>query len=237
MSEFEELYLKVREKEQRLYTDVEVSELPLISSAHPHYYEWRIRQSSFRQLLKYLQSKNKPLQILDLGCGNGWMTNKLSSIPGSTVVGIDINGFELEQAKRVFYKSSRVSFQPGNILNGILFNEQKFDVIVMAASVQYFSDIQSLLEHLKTLLKENGEIHILDSHFYSEKNIDAARQATRDHYKAMGCEQMSEYYHHHLWSQLSSFNYVLKNRSLIKKITLKLFKVKQNYFPWIIIYE
>jgi ubiquinone/menaquinone biosynthesis C-methylase UbiE len=237
MAEFEELYLKVREKERRLYTDAEVSELPLISSSHPHYYEWLIRQSSFRQLLKYLQRKNKPLQILDLGCGNGWMTNKLISIPGSTVVGMDINGFEIEQAKRIFNKTSRVSFQSGNILNGVLFNEQKFDVIVMAASVQYFAEMKLLINRLKSLLNKDGEIHIVDSHFYSEKNIKAAKNSTRLYYQKMDCEQMAEYYHHHLWSQLSSFNYVLKNRSLIKKITLKLFNVKQNYFPWIIIYE
>jgi ubiquinone/menaquinone biosynthesis C-methylase UbiE len=235
MTEFEELYLKVREKEKRLYTDAEVSELPFIDFRHPHYYEWRIRHDSLKRLLIYLKQKKHPLEILDLGCGNGWMANRLSGIAGSAIVGIDINGFEIEQAKRVFRKTPRLSFFSGNIFDPLIFDEKKFDVIILGASIQYFPDIPLLINHLSGLLRENGEIHIIDSHFYSEKQITRAREATRHHYRLLKTEKMAEYYHHHLWSALTPFNVIVRNRSIIDRVFLKAFKVARNYFPWLVI--
>jgi ubiquinone/menaquinone biosynthesis C-methylase UbiE len=232
MTEFEELYLRVREKEKRLYTDAEVMQLPAIASSHPHYREWVIRHASYKALENYLWNKNSPLKILDIGCGNGWLTSRLSAINNSPVTGIDINRFEIEQAKRVFGGKERLNFHSGNIFNDELFHEKQFNVIVMAASIQYFNDIQKLFAHLLTLLRNDGEIHIIDSPFYEEKKIRKAHLATHDYYRHMSCEKMAEHYHHHLWSALDSFNYTVLNRSLADN-TFRFFNRTRNYFPWV----
>jgi len=175
--EFEQLYTRLRQKEGRIYSDEEVAGLPLINNTHPHYKEWVIRKYSCRALLSYLKQKENVLNILEVGCGNGWMAAQLATAVNAEVTGMDINTTELEQAKRVFGRIPNLNFVKGN-LESDLDKDKKFDLIVFAASIQYFSSLKQIIntavEHL-TLL---GEIHIMDSHFYQQHEIEAARQRT-----------------------------------------------------------
>jgi ubiquinone/menaquinone biosynthesis C-methylase UbiE len=232
---FAGLYLKVREKEKRIYSDEEVSMLPFVKRNHFYYREWEIRKHSFKKLRTYLQKRNKPFRILDLGCGNGWMSSSLSEINNSKVIGIDRNDFEIEQAKRVFKENEDVNFFCEDILQTDIFNPEYFDIIVMAASIQYFADIRVLTERLLQLLKKNGEIHILDTQFYSESTLGKSKQSSADYYSTLGYPEMAGYYHHHLWSDIQKYNPEIRNRSRIQKLFLKIFKTKKNFFPWIII--
>lgn len=232
---FEKLYLKVREKENRIYRDEEVSELPNVRNNHPHFEEWVIRKYSFKKLDKYLREKNKPLHILDIGCGNGWMSNALSEINNSLVTGFDINLYEIEQAQRVFKNNKGIKFIHDNGFENILTKDEKFDSIILAASIQYFPDIKNLIKKLFHLLNTGNEIHILDSHFYTGNNMNKAKEASLNYYNNIGFPEMGEYYYHHLWTELADFNFKIKNRSLFEKIFLKIFQTKSNYFPWIII--
>src|SRR5215203_4755336 len=75
---FEKLYMQLRKKEQRLYTDEEVRNLPQVIAAHPHFKEWQLRKKSCGRLIEYLDQKNKPLHILEIGCGNGWLSAQLA---------------------------------------------------------------------------------------------------------------------------------------------------------------
>ena len=76
--DFESLYIQLREKEGRIYPDEEVAQLPVTSSTHPHYKEWLIRKESSQKLVSWLKKKKKPLDMLEIGCGNGWLSHKLS---------------------------------------------------------------------------------------------------------------------------------------------------------------
>ena len=68
---FESVYLAVRKKEHRLYTDQEVIRLPRIKSESRHYPEWAKRRRSFRRLMSYLDKEPAVENVLDLGCGMG----------------------------------------------------------------------------------------------------------------------------------------------------------------------
>ena len=68
---FEKLYLAVRIKEQRIYSNDELISLPHIDNFHPHYSEWQTRKVSSAKMITYLKGKNKQLKILEVGCGNG----------------------------------------------------------------------------------------------------------------------------------------------------------------------
>ncbi len=234
---FEDLYLTVREKEKRLYPDEVIFSLPLVKKSHPHFKEWTIRTLSFNKLKDYLQKKNRPLQILDLGCGNGWMSNKLSEINDSVVTGADLNSFETAQAKRIFQNNKRVTFLSGDLYKNNLLQKNQFDIIVLAASIQYFPDLKVLIGQLTKWLRHGGEIHILDSPFYTEKNISLAKEASLNYYKALACIRMADFYHHHQWSELSRLQFKIMNRAWNDKILLKIFKTNKNYFPWIVIHK
>ena len=110
-SNFEEIYIASRQSENRIYTDEQVAQLPFISPHHIHYDEWQARKRSSDRLKNYLENKNKPLSILEIGCGNGWLSAKLAALKNSTVTGIDINKTEVSQAREVFSGMTNISFK------------------------------------------------------------------------------------------------------------------------------
>jgi len=92
---FENKYINIRWQENRMYGDEEVFQLPHVNKEHPHYREWLIRMRSCNRLLRYLGKKAKPIHILEVGCGNGWLAHRLSGLEGADVIGADINFTEL----------------------------------------------------------------------------------------------------------------------------------------------
>ncbi|MBL4668851.1 MAG: hypothetical protein JKY30_06260, partial [Flavobacteriales bacterium] len=54
---FSDSYLKVREKEQRIYSDEVVENLPITTKEHPQYEEWKLRQKSTNRFTNYLENK------------------------------------------------------------------------------------------------------------------------------------------------------------------------------------
>ncbi len=112
---FEERYIALRRKENRIYSDKEVFQLPDIDVQHQHYKEWMIRKASVKKLINFLKKKNQSLKIMEIGCGNGWLSSQLSKIENSEVTGLDINLTELKQAERVFKNNHRLKFVYGEI--------------------------------------------------------------------------------------------------------------------------
>ncbi|WP_242157709.1 class I SAM-dependent methyltransferase [Aestuariivivens sediminis] len=205
-SAFTELYIAVRKKENRVLSDEEVLELPNVSKRVFNYKEWRVRKKSAHRFLNYLSQQKKIRSVLDLGCGNGWFSNWIAkSFSSITVTGLDINEIELEQANRVF-QSTNLKFAYADIFKLEPSAENKFDLIVLNASVQYFSDFTALILVLRTFLEPNGEIHLIDSPFYNDHQIYKARENTKSYFKKLGFPEMSKYYFHHNVKKLHAFN-------------------------------
>jgi len=203
---FEKKYIDIRWLEKRMYSDEEVLYLPDISNGHPHFREWLIRKSSCRKLIHYLQQKQKPLKILEAGCGNGWLSFQLSSSIKSEVIGSDINFTELQQAARVFKNIAGLQFLYGDIRSEV-FENMKFDIIVFAAAVQYFPSLPEIIHTALHLLNPGGELHIIDSPFYKKNESLAAKKRTEAYYRQMGFPEMSRQYFHHTFEELDLFSY------------------------------
>src|SRR6478735_3527200 len=75
--EFEKAYLKIRKDEARVMSDEIVRNLPQIPSNHPDYDHWNIRRYNIKRFLTFLDGR-KNLRILDVGCGNGFLSHLLS---------------------------------------------------------------------------------------------------------------------------------------------------------------
>ncbi len=217
--------------ENRLYSDDEVADLPNISRQHSHFLEWMIRKKSSQRLIHYLTSRKKRLNILEAGCGNGWLAHGLSGIPGAEVTGLDINFTELQQAARVFNEHEHLRFIYGEMTSGIL-HDRLFDVIVFAASIQYFHSLTGTFCKCLKLLKPGGEIHLIDSPLYNTGEIEAAKQRTFSYYDSLGYPEMSEYYFHHDIHELRAFNHkIMQNPNSAFN---KLFGNKDGFY-WICI--
>src|SRR5688572_22445837 len=104
-----DLYLNVREKEGRLYSDDVVARLPDTPASHSLHAEWQVRAASASRLTDYLAARFPERgTLLDLGCGAGWLANQIASVTSMLVAGLDRNHTELAQARRVFAVQARL---------------------------------------------------------------------------------------------------------------------------------
>lgn len=232
ISTFENVYLKVREKENRIYSDAELLLLPFASSSNPHKNEWDLRARTYQRFKEYLSNQSKNINILDLGCGNGWLCGQLSKSFNHNFYCVDVNLTEMKQGRKVF-NSEQIIFVCADIFNAEI-AQASFDMITVNAAVQYFSDLKALLKKLTALLTVNGEIHILDSPFYSKSDAVKAKKRTMDYYSSLGFPEMADKYFHHTWNELSEFKFEILHQpdsfsSKIKRLFLK----ADSPFPWI----
>jgi len=234
LKEKDSIYIALRKKEGRVYSDEIVKVLPDIEEKHPLSYEWKIRKASFEKLKEYLSNKNQSLEVLDLGCGNGWLGNALAQINDFKVTCVDINLAELEQGARVFGRNKNIKFIFGDIFE-TTFGLHFYDIIIIAAAVQYHPSVEKLISRLLRLLKPGGEIHIMDSPIYKMNTVAAAKKRSENYYKQLGFEEMKSNYYHHSWNDFENLSYSVMNRSLKDLFRLNFFKTKHLLFPWIVI--
>ena len=149
----------------------------------------------------------------------------------ANVTGIDINTIELEQAKKVFRNISNLNFIEGDIHSGIL-GDKKFDMIVFAASIQYFESLNEIIKTAMSYLTLQGEIHILDTHLYQPYEIAPAKQRSKKYFTDIGFPEMTQFYFHHVFRNLKSFHFsILYNpHSWMNKLLFR-----KNPFHWIVI--
>jgi ubiquinone/menaquinone biosynthesis C-methylase UbiE len=205
---FEKKYIITRSLENRLYSDEEVMKLPQIAPSHTHYKEWQSRRRSARRLVRYLKGKGRPLEVLEIGCGNGWLSHLIAEIPDTQVTGLDINFTELQQAARVFNDDPNLSFIHGDLRSPGL-GEQQFDIILFAATVEYFPSLKKIVHRSLMYLKPEGEVHILDTRLHRQGEIPTARMRTLAYYTSLGYPEMADFYFHHSSRDLRSFHYAL----------------------------
>ena len=231
-AEKEAVYLRVRREEQRLLPDAQVVHLPRVPMDSQHVREWAIRAHSLERFLTYAKKRFETARILDLGCGNGWMSARLAGLPGAFVTGMDLNSQELEQASRLFGALENLEFVFGDI-NKVRGGD--YDLVVLASAIQYFGEPEDLLNRLLRLLRPGGEIHIWDSPIYHKEEVDSARLRSHAYYKDMGQESMSRYYHHHDWSRLEAFNpkIMADPKSVWSRFQRRVLRRAVSPFPWI----
>ena len=226
---FSDTYIAVRKKEHRVLNDAEVSKLPSVAPDNPNYKEWELRADTATRFLKYIKSNNNKLSILDIGCGNGWFSNKMAALHNTKVLGIDINEYELKQASSVF-NNNRVSFAYFDIFSDNNLFNGKFDIITLNASIQYFENFENLILKLKEFLNKEGEIHILDSPFYKTEEITKAKSRTLNYFSSIGFPKMADYYFHHSLKDVSGFDVLFQPK---KSVFTKLLGLKKSPFMWL----
>jgi SAM-dependent methyltransferase len=227
-------YLRARQNEGRLLPDSLVAALPHLPRSHPLSGEWRRRADSSSRLLAYLRALRRPLTIVDVGCGNGWLANRMAELDGCRVVGVDVNAFELNQARRVFGHRSNLAFVQADIQTAGLPLDGA-DVVVLASVIQYLPDPAALLSTTMASLGPRGEVHVFDSPIYRTGEVQAAEERTRQHYMTVGVPEMADVYVHHDWSGLDSldFDVLYRPDTRVHVLQRRLLRRPGTPFPWL----
>ena len=108
-----------------------------------------------------LNSSNKPLKtinILDIGCGGGLLSEPMSRL-GANVVGIDASKKNIQVAK-FHAKKNKLKINYICASPEILKIQKKFDVILSMEIVEHVEDINFFIKKSSELLKKNGLMFI-----------------------------------------------------------------------------
>jgi hypothetical protein len=105
----------------------------------------------------------------------------------------------------------------------------EFDVIVFAASIQYFQSLHGIIETALQKIKYGGEIHIIDTHFYRPHELKDAAQRSRQYFAEIGFPDMENFYFHHSLAALNDFSF----ETLYNPETIRNKILKRSPFRWI----
>ncbi|PPU93604.1 class I SAM-dependent methyltransferase [Xanthomonas albilineans] len=233
---FEQRYLAVRHREGPLYSDEQVRALPYPDGAQGGSHEWRVRAESSRRLLRHLRARGGDGPLLEVGCGNGWLSRRLAVGLRREVCGVDVNRVELAQAARVFAAEPRLSFVAGDI-HSLPLPRQHFDVAVLPACLQYFADPRALIARVLSLLHADGELHIIDSPLYADiARAQASAVRSLHYFTDLGCAELAQQYHQHPYAALDGIVMrMLFDPRRLSARCLRALRWRQPHFPWLCI--
>ncbi len=115
-------------------------------------------------ILKGNLKSSKPKKVLDLGCGSGAFTARLSAaFPNSDITGIDISGGIIKRAKKSY---PNIKFEVGDI-EKTKYKPNSIDLICYTGILHHFPDFSKVAKEGYRLLKPGGHIFSYDPNYYN----------------------------------------------------------------------
>ncbi len=116
------------------------------------------------ELLMQVTQLGPGQDVLDIGCGNGMISEYLSDCTGARFTGLDFISLAINQARtRTAGKSDRLSFIVGDI-NQLELKERAFDLILSIDSMYFSKDYAATIRHFKAALRSGGQMAFFFSH-------------------------------------------------------------------------
>jgi len=137
-------------------------------------WQWRMRAQTFRfferKILEPLErSSDRKLNILDLGCGSGWLSYRMA-LRGHSPAAVDLLDDELDGLGAARHYESKLGqmfpvFQAQ--FDDLPFADSQFDLVVFNASFHYAADYRATLREVRRCLSWGGQVVILDTPVYA----------------------------------------------------------------------
>jgi SAM-dependent methyltransferase len=162
--EFLRQYRTVRERDgYRVLDGNYYRALPDVVHDDAQHVVWQVRRESFARLRQLLLSRfrNGSPSVLDLGAGNGWLSNRLTQ-EGCRAVAVDLLDDELDGlgACRHYDRTfPRVQAD----FDDLPFAARQFNAVVFNGSLHYAPDVAATLSRAATLLAPGGALAVVDS--------------------------------------------------------------------------
>ncbi len=177
-------YQRVREAEGRGSSEAAYYRaLPFADLSGCFTADWQIRARSYRSFAaSVLQPRerelNRPLRILDLGAGNGWLSYRLAQRCHS-VAAIDLLVNPQDGLGAcVHYDAAFTPVQAE--FDRLPFDNAQFDLAVFNASLHYAVNYETTLREVLRVLQPGGQIVVLDSPVYRSNSSGAQMVRERE---------------------------------------------------------
>jgi SAM-dependent methyltransferase len=161
-------YAAHRQSEGRGYTGETLLALPYVRTGLLAR-QWSVRARSFEALLsRVIRPAGRPLEVLDLGAGNGWLSYRLA-LEGHRTTALDIRADRVDGlgAAEPFVERARGRMRTIDApFEEIPAPDASFDFAVFNAALHYATDLQAVLGEAARVVRPGGRLAILDSPFY-----------------------------------------------------------------------
>ncbi|MBO0748934.1 MAG: class I SAM-dependent methyltransferase [Porphyrobacter sp.] len=170
LARFGVVYAAQRAAEGRAHKGAALRSLPYLSTG-PLSKQWRVRARSFEALLRRVVvplagRKGAPLEILDLGAGNGWLSYRLAC-RGHRCTAIDIRTDEVDGLGAARELQRACDFRCiAAAFDALPLPSETADLAVFNASLHYATDLAAVLAEAARCLRPGGVIAVVDSPFY-----------------------------------------------------------------------
>ncbi len=143
---------------------------------------WLERAQSFKvlveQVLRPLEARwQRPLKILDLGAGNGWLSNRLAA-RGHALAAVDlgVNDWDGLGARR-HYETAFLCLQAE--FDHLPLDDDQADLIIFNASIHYAVNYKATLREALRVLHPGGQVVVIDTAVYQHPSSGLQMVAER----------------------------------------------------------
>jgi SAM-dependent methyltransferase len=182
---FAEDYAAHRQAEGRGYAGDDLLALPHVRTG-PWARQWAVRARTFdaflARLLRPMARRGaRPLRVLDLGAGNGWLSYRVA-LEGHLATALDIRDDRVDGLGASGPFLARAHGRMRIAVAGfdeIPAPDASFDLAVFNAALHYATDLAVVLAEAARVVRPGGRLAILDSPFYRREADGAAMVAEK----------------------------------------------------------
>jgi 2-polyprenyl-3-methyl-5-hydroxy-6-metoxy-1,4-benzoquinol methylase len=118
---------------------------------------------------------NESSRLLDLGCGNGYITEYIQECTNAFVTGVDLSPIAVQSAAdRTRSKSDKLKFETGDMMN-LQYAPNTFDSITLIDTHYFIDDFEALIDRLMGLIVPEGRICIFSDEGRGIPGVDDSR--------------------------------------------------------------
>jgi len=192
-------YMRLRRAEGRgAGGEAELLALPYVT-AGPLAGQWAVRARTFdaftrRVVSPLAKERARPLAVLDLGAGNGWLCARLARA-GHRCVALDLRVDDADglAAGAPFRKHLPSMFgRVSSSFDALPFGDAPFDLVVFDASLHLAEDLPRVLAEAARVTARGGRVAILDSPFYARPAAGEAMSEEKRHDTARVFRDLAE---------------------------------------------
>jgi SAM-dependent methyltransferase len=169
-----------RAAEGRGYCGAQLLSLPYLDGG-PYAEQWAVRARTFDAFMRRVvmpvgRRLTRPLSVLDLGAGNGWLCHRVA-LAGCEAMAVDLRdddvdglgaGAEYQRLQAGRFHRVAASFDALPLPDG------SFDITLFNASLHYSTDLPRALREARRTVRRGGRLAILDSPFYANASAGEA---------------------------------------------------------------
>lgn len=183
LERFRQEYGAHRAGEGRDHSGAELLSLPYLKTG-PLARQWAVRSRTFDAFMRHVvrpmgRAAGRPLRIVDLGAGNGWLSCWLSRA-GHQCTAVDVRedaidglGAAGDLLRKTSFDCLVASF------DNVPVATDSVDLAVFNASLHYSTDLPVTLAEAARVVRSGGRIAILDSPFYASEEDGRAMVAEK----------------------------------------------------------